>query len=77
MVGLFHVAVLVAATGGVGIGPHPIMVQDLPIAGVEGPPARPQRVRRRRQIIRAMDGRDTPQLPEGGLQPSDQRLEAL
>lgn len=77
VVGLFHIAVLVPATGGVGIGPHPIMVQDLLIASVEGPPACPQRVRRRRQIIRAMDGRDTPQLPEGGLKPGDQRLEAL
>ena len=53
------------------------MVQDLPIAGVEGPPARLHGMRGRRQIVGAMDRWDVPQLPDGSLKPRDQRLETL
>ena len=75
--GLFHIAVLMAASGGVRLGLYPLMVQDLAIAGCEGQATCPQRMRGSHQIFRAMDGRDTPQLPEGGMKPGDQRLEAL
>lgn len=77
VMGLFHIAILMAAAGRVRVGPHPVVIQHLPIPLVEGPAALAQVMGGCRQIVRPVDGRDPPQFPDCCLKPGDQRLETL
>jgi hypothetical protein len=77
VMGLFHIAILMAAAGHVRVWPHPIVIQHLPIPLVEGPAAFAQVMGGGRQIVRPVDSGHPSQFPDRCLKPGDQRLETL